>query len=466
VAFAHVQSAKNTASTGVTTTTGIGATGSAIGTGNTVAGTVSWSNLGAPATNVLNTITDNKGNTYPVVDTGGDPNATQVSCSSFLLGNVIGGPTTITATFSGSNPGAATIIWDEYSGALTNVNPTDVHTKNAQHDPGTGSNAITSGNITTTIPGDLIYGAVCETTNGSTAIAAGSSYTLRVSNEANAGLNSASSEDQVQTSAGSIAATFTDGTNGATDDTITFAIAIKPSNGIGAPISIGTPTNISGGTASSYTFTTNANIVAGDLVVLSIMIDDLTTAANVSTVSDGTNTYSRAVQRQDATNAVDIEIWYKSGAAAVSSGATITVTLSAATAGAAVGIQGFRITGIASTGALDKTNSAQGLGGTTPSYSTGTLAKANEIIIAATNTTSTTLTNYNPGAGFTNAISTNIGPNNFEMTLDYDIVDTTTAVTYAPTWTGSSGWWSDLATFVAPSAAAAPVSTLAMMGVG
>lgn len=221
MAFSHVQGVHN--GTGSAIVSVITATGSVVGAGNTVVGTVSWDSLGGTT---LLSVKDDKLNTYTIKDTVVDSVNNQ-SNASFILGNITNGPNALTATTNSANVNGAflTIIWDEYSGASAVSDPSDGHTGQKQATPGTGTDAVTSGNVTTTVNGDLIYGGTYNTSTGTLA-SAGSGFASRTSDTSGApGIT----EDKTQTTAGSVASTFTINPSAAC---VTFIIAIKPSSGV------------------------------------------------------------------------------------------------------------------------------------------------------------------------------------------------------------------------------------------
>jgi hypothetical protein len=115
--------------------------------------------------------------------------------------NVKAGTNTVTASF-GSTAAWRRVLVHEYRGVAL-VNPVDVVAKNVANGT-TTANAITSTAAVTTASGDLIFGAVMDDTSV-TGIAAGAGFTQRQS------LNNKdlATEDQVQATAGSIAATQT-----------------------------------------------------------------------------------------------------------------------------------------------------------------------------------------------------------------------------------------------------------------
>jgi len=186
--------------------------------GNLIAVYVAWTNT----TDTLSSVTDSLGNTYTLVQ-----NPTTLGAQGRAAGayaqNILGGPCTVTATFSPGAFSARTIIVREISGADA-FSPLDGSAAQGQTDPGTGADAVTSGAITTTANGDYIFGATTDqghasTLNPGTGFTGGESFTSPVGGR---------SEDQIQGSAGSIAATFTN-TNSPFADFVTLIMAFKPS---------------------------------------------------------------------------------------------------------------------------------------------------------------------------------------------------------------------------------------------
>lgn len=205
-AWTHTQSASVT----LNTTTGSSLAlsfGSAVSSNGTVSGFVIFDNS-IPAS--LTSVTDDKSNTYTIVDTVTDAVNDQ-TIVSFYLTNISNGPITITAHFSAStdffamgleedNPGAGqTASIDGHNAALTSI-PTST----------TGTNNVSSGSATTTANGDLIKGFVVNS-GGLTTFSAGTSpiaFTQRTHAAGDATHFGMTTEDFVQTTAGSIAVTF------------------------------------------------------------------------------------------------------------------------------------------------------------------------------------------------------------------------------------------------------------------
>lgn len=134
--------------------------------------------------------------------------------------NLAGGSTTVTANLSAS--GRAILDVHEVSGCATTQDEGD--NTNSQTTPGTGTDAVTSGTVVTTVNGDYIFGASISTAL-SGAISSGTGF----SEGPNTGGNSVQSEYMVQSVAGTVAATFTNGTNTAH---ITQVVAIKATSAV------------------------------------------------------------------------------------------------------------------------------------------------------------------------------------------------------------------------------------------
>jgi hypothetical protein len=216
MAFTHVQGAHNSSAGSVSSLTAtFGANTTA---GNCVVGIVQW----GATTNNLTQVNDGV-NIYTILDTVLNNDGS--SASSFIGANIVGGTTVINCTFSPAT-GNIVIITDEYSGGATAGQP-DQHTGRFQARPGTGTDAISSGNVTTTVNGDLIYGGAFDISGSGTTFTAGTGSVIRTTDS---GLSrTGASDDKVQSTAGSVAATFTGNQAGA--DYYSFLIAVKPASG-------------------------------------------------------------------------------------------------------------------------------------------------------------------------------------------------------------------------------------------
>ncbi|HSX00646.1 MAG TPA: fibronectin type III domain-containing protein, partial [Candidatus Saccharimonas sp.] len=148
------------------------------------------------------TCTDSLANTYATAATQLDT-ANGQWLGVCYAANVKSGANTVTARLSASRPFRRMVI-SEYAGVAT-TSPLDVTAKQAAAGT-TAANAITSTAATTTAAGDLIFGAVMDTTS-TTTIAAGTGFTQRgfTNNK------DLATQDMIQASAGSVASTQTFG---------------------------------------------------------------------------------------------------------------------------------------------------------------------------------------------------------------------------------------------------------------
>lgn len=179
--------------------------------------------IGYDSTATISTIADDKGNSYAVKNTITEA-TDAIKVSQAVLGNITNAPKTITVTFTGTIANSALSI-AEWAGISAVADPSDVFGGQAVNN----SANPTSGNITTTVDGDLISGM---STNGSTNViyGVGSGFTLGQSN----GTFFASSasiawEWLVQTTHGAIASTWVDAT--ATNYAVEV-LSIKPGAGV------------------------------------------------------------------------------------------------------------------------------------------------------------------------------------------------------------------------------------------
>jgi hypothetical protein len=194
--------------------------------GNVIAVFVTW----VSTSNTLTGITDNcntggTSNTYTVVDNPTTSTLGRAAMAYAVIGK--SGSCTVRADFSGSQGNF--IIIHEISGIDTS-SPLDnnQHKITAQEDPGNDTDAVSSGQITTTQNGDYIFGASINDTGNDATPVAGTGFNQRISDTGSS--QDFTSEDKNQTSSGNISATFTNpGASWA--DFITGIMAFKPASG-------------------------------------------------------------------------------------------------------------------------------------------------------------------------------------------------------------------------------------------
>ena len=173
---------------------------------------------------VIGTPTDTALNTYTAIGAA-DLIGGATRSRLFYAKNVTGGTNiAVTAVLVGTAYGS--IIAHEASGLDTTA-PLDQEAQNAQTAVATTTNAVTSSADTTTANGEYIFGMTTDETFGNPTQTSGTGFTTG-SNSSNDNGVVASSEYQVQTSAGSIAATFTHSVVG---DTVTLMATFKAAGG-------------------------------------------------------------------------------------------------------------------------------------------------------------------------------------------------------------------------------------------
>jgi len=169
--------------------------------GNLIVAAVTWDTVSTVGTL---TCSDNLGNAYTTLTIWNDATTFQALGICYAP-NIAGGSATITATLSTSQV-TRRIIASEYRGVATS-GVVDVSTGVGGATGTTTANAITSGSVTPTKDGDLIYGAVMDT-GGTGASSPGTGFTQR--NFTN--LKDLAVEDFQQLTAAPVAATWTFGT--------------------------------------------------------------------------------------------------------------------------------------------------------------------------------------------------------------------------------------------------------------
>jgi hypothetical protein len=148
----------------------------------------------------------------------------------FYFKNVTNGPVTVTATWAHPDT-FREITVHEVSGADTTAPLENTGgTGQVQPNLADATDAATSGSFTTATNGDYIYGAVIVSAGAGDA-AAGTSFTQREHS-----VNDHTTEDRIQSAAGSVAATFTTSGGGGNSYYITVMMAFKPAAAAADPL--------------------------------------------------------------------------------------------------------------------------------------------------------------------------------------------------------------------------------------
>lgn len=205
------------------------------------------------------------------------------------------------------------------------------------------------------------------------------------------------------------------------------------------PVQLGTA---GGGASATYVITTGVDCPAGSLIVIGVARSSATETIS-SIVDTAGNTYTNA---QDISGtAVRLGVRYCPGCLHLSAGSTITVTLSDALAIGA--ISAFYIPGmVQNTTALDAAPSGTtGIAATSASaVATGTLAQSAEVIVGTLATAGATSA-FAPGTGFTSIGG--LSQTGVSINLAYQVVASTSTVSFAPSWTTAANYANDVVSF-------------------
>lgn len=193
-------------------------------------------------TSTPNTPTGNS-NTFVALDSQADGTTFKMEC--WYAKNTNSGATTLSVVWPSVDPGNGSLVAIEISGADTTA-PLDQHIPHVQTNPGTGANAVTSTAQTTTANGEYIMGITVDDNFGGLPSAGTSpnAFTSRTTDST----FEINLEEFIQTTAGSIAATFTN--TAGSGNNITMLATFKASGGGGGGSTLKTLTLLGVGTQS------------------------------------------------------------------------------------------------------------------------------------------------------------------------------------------------------------------------
>jgi hypothetical protein len=219
MATAHVKSVRGSSASSSAPTR---AFGSNVSAGNLICGWIEWQSAVT-----LNSVTDSQSNAYTLKNNPTSQGVFGYRAAMFYAENIAGGACTLTFTFSAATTSSQEI--HEASGCATSAS-FDGSALASQDAIGSGANAVTSGNITTTAAGDYIFGASSEYSAGGQ-FTQGTGFTLTANVSNSLGGFTAGEYIAPAGAAGSIAATFTKGNTG--NYLLTGIMAFKASGGGG-----------------------------------------------------------------------------------------------------------------------------------------------------------------------------------------------------------------------------------------
>jgi phosphatidylinositol-3-phosphatase len=283
---------------------------------NTTAGdliivAVSWDTSGGAQPKV----SDSQGNSYSVA-TNGNNTTLQQGLAIFYAPNIKGGADTVTLSPSVSASYLRLNIL-EYGGVAA-TNPVDGTAQNIDPKGTSAPNGVTSGNGVTTLSGDLIFGAVMGDSGNNTTITAGTGATQRVVAD-NGAVDPLASEDLIQTSAGSVAATFTFSMAGSYQAQM---VAFKPAAANGTPPppavpAINSATSATGqvGSAFSYQITATNNPTSFNATGLPAGLSINTSTGRISgtPAAAGTSSITLSATNANGTGTATLSLTIASG---------------------------------------------------------------------------------------------------------------------------------------------------------
>lgn len=213
---------------------------------------------------------------------------------------------------------------------------------------------------------------------------------------------------------------------------------------IGTATSLGSA--VGAATTTTITVTAAASASVGDFLV--VIVGGANAPAATCTVTDSAgNTWANDV----TANSDARGLFFRSAQCtnAVTSGSsTFTATFSFGVFARHIAV--FKVSGIATSSALDKTASAVGTAVGYDSGNTATLSQADELVVGACVSDSNSAETSTPGTGLTELFD-NTNGSALNLAVNYKIVSATTAVKGDGTWTNSGGrnWTAAVATYKA-----------------
>ncbi len=171
-------------------------------------------------------------NTYTPIDSLANTAAgsLEVNALNYYVKDTTAGTFTITVTLDDSSITSASVGLKEYSGTDLS-SPLDVHSNFKQvNNIGTGTDAITTNSVTTSVNGELLIGSIFSSRGGVVNYTAGTGYTTRDTYTSSMGIG----EDQIEGTAGTVHfATATQDYSDALTDTFAAIATFKAAGGGG-----------------------------------------------------------------------------------------------------------------------------------------------------------------------------------------------------------------------------------------
>lgn len=410
-----------------TNTVNTGLFGGAVSSGNLM---VCWLYYNSNSQTVLS-MSDSGGNTYlsAIGATTGINAQTGWRSEIRYAYNITGaGFFSVTATFTGNINAEKNIICHEYSGALTTADPknvTDTYVANAAD--------ISSGVVTTTQAGEMIFST--NTVSGGSF--PGSGFAWRSNSNFNV------SEDKIAWAPGPHRAYF----NQYAEDSIVQTVTFKPA-------SVTFPSGIyiwqdqrsettGAGLAPNASVAFDTINVTGNLIVAAIRLSGV---GRTLTVSDSAgNIYTQAAYKEQSVDGHTIAIYYAQNIAGVAN--TVSLSATGPANCQTVALYVYEFSGIARSGALDKTSINEGANASADSGSTAVTTSANELLFGLVGLAGSISPPYAPGGTFTYLDAGLNGAGLLHSAVSYRVVSSTGAYSTTSALSGADNWSAMIATF-------------------
>lgn len=205
---------------------------------------------------------------------------------------------------------------------------------------------------------------------------------------------------------------------------------------IGTPRAIASFTRGQVGAVNAFTLTTTSSVNPGESVFLAVSMNAAGTPQTVASATDsGGNTYLKVTNVQSGSE--DVELWWCPNALTVPSGGTIVATFTGTYGGSGYGAANAGSVSGLITSSSGADVSAAGTYSATqaPTVTSPTMNSSYEFVVGVSHNDNSNPT-YDGASGFTN-IDTTGNAAGSKVSLNYQIVTSSNAVTYLSSWSAS-----------------------------
>lgn len=230
---------------------------------------------------------------------------------------------------------------------------------------------------------------------------------------------------------------------------------------VGTPTTLGNVCQNSTG-VNTLNISTTGNITAGNTVVVVFNTLAGFVSGGVFSISDGTANVYHLVEQTTigGASASDFEVWESITSNSVSASTNITISLNSPNLGS-MQAAAAQVSGVSS---VDNASASAEGHSASPSVTTGTLASSNAVVFDATGFDNFGGITYTESSAFTNLYNNLPCSTNSGLSLGYQLVSSTSAVTAAPLLSGSQVW--GIVAGVFDGAGGAAAHNFILLGVG